>query len=368
LFVLPSLAGGGAERVVVSLVRYLDRSRFEPHLALLKGFGVYLKDVPEDVPLHDLKTPRVRYAIPALVRVMNGVRPDVAISSLCELNFAMAVVRQLLRFRPALLLREDSAPRAQLAGKHFPALGRVLYSRLYPWADRIICVSDHIIEELAGNFGIPRSKLTRIYNPMDPVEVRRRAEIEPNPYSGCGPQVVAVGRLERAKGFDLLLEAMVLVRRALPTAQLTVVGEGPSRAELEAQQHRLGLAGAVHFVGYKSNPYPFMKHASLLVISSRFEGGSSLVALEALALEKSIVATDCPGGMREVLENCPMSRLVPSGDAGELAAAIVDNLGTDVKAGGWHELYGFLDRFRPERVIRQYEDLLVGTGRDRTAS
>jgi glycosyltransferase involved in cell wall biosynthesis len=365
LFVLPSLAGGGAERVIVSLLRYLDRSRFEPHLALLARVGPYLKDLPEDVQLHDLKRPRVRYALLALLRLMNHLRPDVVISSLCELNFAMVMVRRLLRFRPVLLLREDSAPRAHLSGKRYPALGRMLYSRLYPWADRIICVSDHIVDELADDFGIPRSKLARIYNPLDLVEVQRRAETAGNPYSGSGPQVVGVGRLNREKGFDLVLDAMVLVRRTLPTAELTIVGEGPLRAELEAQRHRLGLDGAVHFVGFQSNPFPFMKHANLLVISSRFEGGSSLVALEALALEKSVVATDCPGGMRETLRDFPITRLVPSGDARALAAAIVEALRVAPKASDSRALDGFLERFRPEQVVRQYEDLLSGANTPR---
>ncbi|TMB00459.1 MAG: glycosyltransferase [Deltaproteobacteria bacterium] len=70
LFALPGLHGGGAERVVVTVLRHLDRRRFEPHLVLADAVGPYLGEVPADVPVHTLGASRLRRALPALVRTV----------------------------------------------------------------------------------------------------------------------------------------------------------------------------------------------------------------------------------------------------------------------------------------------------------
>ncbi|MGH9344583.1 MAG: glycosyltransferase [Terriglobia bacterium] len=355
LFVLPSLRGGGAERAVVILLRHLDRSQFEPHLALLDSVGPYLKELPEDLEVHHLGVRRVRYAVPALAWLMRSLRPQVAVSSLIELNLAMAAATALLPRGTKLLLREDTSVSAQFDGF---ALGpkRWLYRHLYARADRIICVADNVLNDLAANFGIPREKLLRIYNPVEIERVRQMAAEKGNPYPNSNPRFVAVGRLARVKGFDILLEAMALARRELPLAELVILGEGPLESELKRQARQLSLAATAHFLGFQQNPYGCMKHADVFVMSSRYEG-LPLVLLEALALGLPVAAADCPGGIREVIAGCPIARLSPPEDAAALADAMVSlykskpglNNGSAEQA---------LARFTAAEVVQQYERLL----------
>jgi len=110
---MPNLGGGGAERVIVTLLRHLDRSRFEPHLALVDAVGPYLKELSADVLVHDLKAQRVRYAFPGMVRLVRKLRPQVVHSAMLELNIASILCRPFLPPRTRVLIREDISTSAQ---------------------------------------------------------------------------------------------------------------------------------------------------------------------------------------------------------------------------------------------------------------
>ncbi len=356
---MPTLGGGGAERVTVTLVQHLDRSRFEPHLALVEALGPYLKEVPADVPLYDLKAKRVRHALPGMIRLCWKLRPHAIHSAMCELNLATVLSRPFLPPGLRLLLREDSSPSAQNAQRRkHPRLWNWLYRHLYPRADRIICVGDHVLDDLAENFGIPRSKMARVYNPVDLDMTRRLAEAGVTPYCGKGPHLVAAGRLSKEKGFDVLLDAMPSVRAAISDADLTILGEGPLKPDLLAQRERLGLTETVHLAGFQPNPYPYFKHADLFVLPSRYEA-FGLVVVEALAVGTPVVASDCPGAVREILGDCPNARLVRPSDPKALAETIVAAVNfarTELQPD--QGLGSFLSRFDVKTVMRDYEELL----------
>jgi len=358
LFLMPTLGGGGAERVTVTLLRHLDRSRFEPHLGLIQAVGPYLEGVPSDVIVHDLKAHRVRYALASIIRLVRRLRPRVVHSAMVELNIATVLCRPFFPPQTKVLIREETSTTAHNVQRaRNTALWSFLYG-LYGKADKVICVADYVLEELACNYGVARGKLVRIYNPVDVAEVRSLAEAGGSPYSGEGPHLVAAGRLSPEKGFDILLDAMTLLRIALPHSQLTILGEGECRAELLAQRDRLGLAEAVHLPGFQPNPFPYFKHAALFVLPSRFEG-FGLVVIEALAAGTAVVASDCPGPLREILGSCTQARLVPPGDPQELAGAIVSALDRGRRDGQANEsLDAFLSRFDVKTVMPDYEELL----------
>jgi glycosyltransferase involved in cell wall biosynthesis len=359
LFLVPTLSGGGAERVVVTLLQHLDRTHFDAHLALVEAVGPLVKEVPVDIPIHDLKAKRVRRALPGIIRLSRKLEPHVLHPVMGELNLATVFLRSFMPPGVRVLLREDTSPSALNAqGRKHSLYWNWLYRRLYPRADRIICVGDYVLDDLADNFGIPRSKLARIYNPVDLDLTRRLAAAGGNPYSGQGPHLVAAGRLAREKGFDVLLDAMPRVRAAISGADLTILGEGPLRWDLQAQRERLGLAGVIHLTGFQPNPHPYFKHADLLVLPSRYEG-FGLVAIEALAVGTPVVASDCPGALREILADCPLARLVPPSNPKALAETIISACNS---AQGELQpdqmLPVFLSQFDVKTVMRDYEKLL----------
>jgi glycosyltransferase involved in cell wall biosynthesis len=169
---------------------------------------------------------------------------------------------------------------------------------------------------------------------------------------------MAMGRLQREKAYDVLLRAFSSVLKALPQAKLTILGEGPLEAQLKKQAVELGIECAVAFPGFQKNPWPYMKHADLFVLGSRFEGLPNAL-LEALALGTSVVATDCPGGVREIQKSAREIVLVPPEEDASLAAAIVATLSKPkTKRPSSRQVAESLSDFDLQKVVREYCRLL----------
>jgi glycosyltransferase involved in cell wall biosynthesis len=173
-------------------------------------------------------------------------------------------------------------------------------------------------DDLTEHFGVPRARIVTIYNPLDRKRIAARARSAASPFAGHGPgpQLVAIGRLDPQKGFDLLLRAFPELLESEPGAELWILGEDMwahqrNRQGLAALADELGISGRVHFEGYVENPYPYLEHADLFVLSSRYEGLPN-VLLEALSLGCPVLAVDAPGGTREIMElSGQLERLVP---------------------------------------------------------
>jgi glycosyltransferase involved in cell wall biosynthesis len=361
LFLLPSLAGGGAERVVLALLRGLDRERFSPTLAVVSpGDRTWLAEVPADVPMIDLGCRRLRSALPRIVRLIRSTRPAVVFSTLSHLNLALAVLRPLLPSGTRYVARESVVLGANLGELRAPRLWAWAFARFYPRFDLVVCQSEDMRRDLLERFGMPGSRMVTVHNPVDVPRIERLAgESEPDaPPTRSGPRgeriaLVAVGRLSHQKGFDLLLDA--LDRCDDPRLHLTVLGEGPMRAPLLQQVARLGLGDRVRFLGFRPNPYPYLADADAFVLSSRFEGFPNVV-LEALACGTPVIATPAPGGIDEIARIAGGVTVAASIDAGALADAIRHFTGgrngppsIDVSA------------FATDRIVRRYEQLLAPT-------
>ncbi|MFP4696093.1 glycosyltransferase, partial [Thiohalospira sp.] len=182
---------------------------------------------------------------------------------------------------------------------------------------------------------------------------RSQAEVQHPWLIESTPVVMGVGRLARQKGFDVLLPAFASLRRQL-AVKLILVGEGAERAALQQQAEDLGIAEDVDLVGSVPDVFPWLRRASLYVLSSRYEGLPN-VLIEALAAGAPVVSTDCPSGPREILEEGRLGPLVPVDDAEPLAAAMERTLQRPPPAG---ETEASLERFRSDRVAAQYLEFM----------
>jgi glycosyltransferase involved in cell wall biosynthesis len=322
LFVVPALGRGGAERVFTTLLRNLDRSRFELHLGVLEAEGSYLKDLPDDVALHILNVTRVRYALPSLLRLIRKIKPQTVLSTPGHLNLFLILAKPLMPRDTRLIVREDVASAAYSAAEKCPRLWQWLFKSLYKRADMVICLSDSLADDMHKCFRVPRDKLVRIYNPVDIERIRELGGKAPNPFVHAGPRLVAAGRLNRQKGFDLILDVLPSVLKSHPDAHLTILGEGPLLHDLSVQAQRLGVNDRVAFVGFQENPWAYFKHGDVFVFPSRFEGMPNAL-LEALALGMQAVATNCPGGIAEIRTFDDQLLLIPVEDRVALRTAII---------------------------------------------
>jgi glycosyltransferase involved in cell wall biosynthesis len=173
------------------------------------------------------------------------------------------------------------------------------------------------------------------------------------------PVVIAVGRLEPQKSFDVLIRAHARMRAAGTDSHLLILGVGSLEAELKALVAELGVESSVFMPGFADNPHALMRRATAFALSSRFEG-LPMVLLEALALGCPIVSTDCPSGPAEALDGGRAGVLVPLGDDASLAQA----LARVVSDGPWREdlrqrALVRAEELSAERALKAWESLLA---------
>lgn len=302
LFIVPSMRGGGAERVMLTLLKHLPRERFKFSLALVDKVGPYIDELPDDIIIYDLNASRVRYAVPGMVRLINRIHPDIVFSTLGHLNIVLLALRKVLPDNMRLVVREASTVSSQL--KHNPnkLLWFTLYRRFYPRADKIICQSKAMEDDIRINFGILPSKTKVLYNPVDLAWIRGlSAGVSPFRDCGKGPHILAVGRLEKEKAYHRLINAFPNLLRKQSGAQLWILGEGSLKKDLYQCCRQLDIDRRVHFVGFQRNPYVWMANADLFILNSVYEGLPN-VLLEAMACGCPVVSLQHPGGTREVFE------------------------------------------------------------------
>jgi glycosyltransferase involved in cell wall biosynthesis len=322
---LPSLAGGGAERMMVTIANGFAERGVSVDLVLVHATGPNLEYVRPTVTLVDLGAVRATASIPGLARYLRRRKPAVVLAALDQANVAALLARRLARTRTPVVVSHRNDPRwtvRQLDGIRRAAL-RTLGRRLYRRAAGHIAVSHGVADATAEQFDLPRSSIATIYNPVVSPQLHTRAAEEPqHRFFGAGraPVIVAAGRLTAQKDFATLLRAFAELRGTTP-ATLIILGEGELRARLEALSRQLGLGDSVDLPGFVGNPYGFMRRASVFVLSSVAEGLPN-VLVEAMACGTPIVSTDCPFGPAEILEGGRWGRLVPVGDASALAAAM----------------------------------------------
>lgn len=299
MFVLPSFAGGGAERVVVTVAGALARRGRDVHLIVLSAAGPLAGLAPSALPVHTLDRPRVRGALPALVRSIRRLRPGVIVSTISQLNLAVAALRPALPAGAALYLRETNTPSRNLA--NLPPLLQLLiragYRSLYPKATGVVCNAEIVAQELALDFMVEPQRIHRIDNPVDAAALRARA-LPIRRHPGTGRRFVAAGRLTRQKGFDRLIDAFA---RLPGDSHLTILGEGPDAEALRARVAAAGLAERVALRGFEDTPWRDYAGADAFLLPSRWEGMPN-AALEALACGTPVVATPEAGGIAEVAD------------------------------------------------------------------
>jgi glycosyltransferase involved in cell wall biosynthesis len=357
LFIIPSLQGGGAERFIVTLLKHIDRSKFQLSLAIVNTQdAVYLSDVPEDVKVIDLACRRVRWAMPRIIRLIWKIKPDVVLSALGHLNLALAICRPFLPDGVRYIARESSIVSQLPTSYSIPFWWFWAYRLFYKKLDLVVCQSREMHEDLLQQFDFPAVKSVVINNPCDLAYVQKMAgaAVETGIVKkGDGGvslfNLVAAGRFSSEKGFDLLIEAIALCGDA--RYKLTLLGDGQLREELTRQAAQRGVASQVRFAGFQKNPYPYLAQADAFVLSSRFDGFPNVV-LEALACGTPVVALPAPGGVREVLSGLQGCAVAEDISAQALANAL------KAFRPGYRVSPEVLAPYSIETITRRYEAVL----------
>lgn len=345
---LPSLAGGGAERVTLNLARGLVGLGHRVDLVLAGLSGAYVDQIPEGVRTVDLRAGRTLRAMPALIRYLRKEKPDGMLSAMNHTNVVAIWAARLAGYRGPLLVAEHN----ELAPGRTSRWQRLFNASIrfsYPRAKKVVAVSHGVKRSLVEHAGISDEHIMVIYNPVITPALQLQERSRPPALPAGGPPVVlGVGRLTRQKNFSNLLRAFAVLRQHR-TARLLILGEGEEREDLTELAVQLGIQDDVSMPGFVHNPYDFIAYADLFALSSDWEGLPT-VLIEALALGTRVVSTDCPSGPREILDQGRFGTLVPVGDSAALGNAMHEALSLPPRpvAPAW------LGQFSEAEAARRY--------------
>jgi glycosyltransferase involved in cell wall biosynthesis len=326
-FVLPSLAGGGAERAAVQVLNALDPSRWQRAMYLFAGEGPYLADLDPGIAVTSGAGGSRLHRWRDLRAYLRRTRPRLIVSFLSYFSVLTAARASGIGARvvfnqqtpmSAFLRDDDYHWRRAWDRRAFSLVTRIGY-RL---ADAIVTTSKGVAEDLVSHFGVAAARIRVVHNPVDLEAVTAAASQTLDPehqQAWSRPVIVAAGRLADAKNYPLLLEAMAELRRTVP-ARLFILGQGEREAALRDQIARLGLDGAAVLCGFQRNPWKYIARADVFALSSRYEGFGN-VLIEAMACGVPVVATSSPG-TREIVSDGRDGLLVDRHEAAALAAAL----------------------------------------------
>jgi glycosyltransferase involved in cell wall biosynthesis len=248
------------------------------------------------VRLHDLGHHRLRSACLPLLGRLRELQPRVVYSTLGYVNLALLLMRPWMQKDTRLWIREANLPSVNFGRSRVPFVMRMAYAALYPRADRVICSSRRMREELGAGVGVPAKRLCDLANPVDEDRIRGLAA-RPQRDANPGRRFVAAGRMTRQKGFDRLIEMFGALNDA--DSRLTLLGAGPLAGELKEFAAHIGVADRVDFPGFIERPWMLISGADAFLLPSRWEGMPN-AALEALACGVPVIATPESGGISEV--------------------------------------------------------------------
>ena len=364
-FVIPSLAGGGAERVAVQVLNALSDQRWDRSMYLFEGGGPYVADVSSSIRLEIAAASSRPARWRALRRFIRRARPDVVVAFLSYLSVLTAARAAGVGARVIFAI---GTPMSAFLTDADYRWSRPWQRRLFTTAMRIGCaVADLIVatsqgvaDDLVDSFGGNPARVRVVHNPVDLTAIAAAAQEPIDELDAARwhpPVIVAAGRLAEAKNYPLLIEAFEILRERTP-ASLFILGQGDQEPAVRAMIQNRGLGGSVHLCGFRKNPWSYIARADVFALTSRYEGFGN-VLVEAMACGVPVVATSS-SGTQEIVTTGADGLLVDRHEPVAVAAALAEVLGNaDERRRMADTARRHVERYRTESVALAYDRALT---------
>lgn len=358
MFFIYRMGGGGAARTMLNIINHLDRKKFKPILVTLDFTYTYEDYVRDDIQFIKLPVTRLRQAIVPLSKLIRTEKPDLLFSTVPNYNTIAILAKLLSRTQTKLIVREA----AYLGGTTKENIKLRGYGLLYRAADRVIALSEGVKQNLINRYTLNEAHIKVIYNPVDLQHIRNESERqieERDLFNNDRKIIITAGRLVAEKDHASLLAAFAKIDRKLK-AHLIILGEGELEASLKELVAELEIEEQVSFLGFKQNPYAYIKRADVFTLTSTTEGFGH-VLVEALALGVPVVSTRCNPGAEEILGDETYGMLADVGDVNTLtrhlerALSLQEDERSAIIAKGKKRA----SEFAAEHIVEQYEQIFL---------
>ena len=329
---IPSLRMGGAAKIALNLSEQYLEEGIEVTIILTDGNSNDPDFSALPVGLKVIKLPRINmhhFIRPfmnayQLLKYFREIKPDAILAVRHDASVIAALAWKLNGRKGRFVIR-DINPITKTLNRN--AVMVAMIKSAYRGATAVIANSDDVAQALKDKQWLPAEKIYKIDNPVLTKSFFSKAKMEiSDPWldSSNSPLIITIGRLDQMKDQATLIKAFALVRKETD-ARLMLVGDGPERPNLRKLVKDLELGDSVALPGAMQNPYPYLKRASVFVLSSKYEGFGN-VLVEALSLGKKVVSSACTGGPAYILKSGVYGSLFPVGDYKALAQQILSAL------------------------------------------
>tara|TARA_B100000925_G_C21986538_1_gene464781 strand:- start:35 stop:1162 length:1128 start_codon:yes stop_codon:yes gene_type:complete len=308
-FVIPNLLTGGTQRALVNIAQSLSTEDFEVALIVIhsatKKYGdLDTKRIPIDrdcLRVIYLDLNGVKWSIFKLRSLLMKEKPDILFSSLSYLNLYLSFFSFLLPKGIKLVIRETNVLSVKHSFTKYPRFINFIYKIGYKFAQIIVCQSNDMMEDLHKNFGIQKSKMKVINNPVNSEKIIKDSEIANIRFiKSDNINLVSVGHLTNQKGHDISIKAIKILKNE--NIILNILGRGPLRDYLEGLAEDLGVSNQIVFHGFQKNPFNYIYKSDIFIFPSRFEGFPNAL-LEAAVVGIPMIANNSKGGINEIINS-----------------------------------------------------------------
>ncbi|MDO6818168.1 glycosyltransferase [Zobellia sp. 1_MG-2023] len=354
VFLLPSLWGGGSERVFLNLCKHLDKNKFDVTLCLLKKEGEFLSHIGSNpsFQIHDLGVSRVRYSILPIVKYLRKVKPDVVISTLGHLNAILSAISFVIPKKVKLIGRESNI----VSMSNHNKITLLLYRYFYKNFDKVVVQSNDMevdLKKVVKNF--KENQIVKINNPVDLDSIVKAKDTANALLPKDKINLISVGSLTHQKGYDILLKSFARFHNK-NKYHITILGRGKLLDELNKLAIKENVDKNVSFIGFKPNPYEYIAQSSIFISSSRFEGFPNVV-LEALTCDVPVIANSYKGGIDEILNKPILGKIIDLKKSDVFESTCEEILSRDLPKGCLskeiNQMYGIA------AIVKKYEMLIL---------
>jgi glycosyltransferase involved in cell wall biosynthesis len=303
-FVIPNLECGGAERVTVTFAKHLKNHHYSPVILNIgPDKGKLQEFIAGELPIISLGRKSVSSSMVIVIKLLIREKPDFVFSSFNYVSVWLLLINFFIR-NLKIIVRVPTMPSNILDHQTKTKIVRSLQAFLFQNAYRIISQTDEMEKEVLEKYGVSSEKIITINNPLDFEYIHSRLEDSANPFQQKNTiNFLTVGNISFAKGIDILVKAFGRFDREFKNAHLHIIGRNDTNyAQNLMEMVKSSDDHNIHFLGFRSNPYIYMKYCDALIISSRMEGLPN-VLLEANYLDKPIISTRCVPFVEKIISH-----------------------------------------------------------------